>query len=242
MSVLSFRLYISAILLCASSIVCSAPTGLLNDTGIAFCSDDFTNTANCAVVAADSGTHPRQDGKFVTIFSFTKVANNGNSLSASASLGGNSTDWACTKDNTTGLTWEIKTSNGLRSQDHTYTWFNSDPNTNGGDVGIASGGNCFTTGRCDTEKYVEDVNATGLCGGSDWRMPTYQELQSIVDYGRNDPSINPTYFPNTPVAIFWSGSPYAGNSSSAWNVYFSYGHVDYGGYRGSAKNVRLVRP
>lgn len=36
----------------------------LNDTGITFCGDATTNTASCARVAADTGTHPRQDARY----------------------------------------------------------------------------------------------------------------------------------------------------------------------------------
>ena len=65
-------------------------------------------------------------------FDCTKVANNGSDLEASATLGLNATDWACTRDNVTGLLWEVKTTSGLRSQDHYYTWYNSDASTNAG--------------------------------------------------------------------------------------------------------------
>ena len=214
----------------------------LNDTGVTFCGDDSTNTANCAVVGADGGTHPRQDGNFVKPFNFTKIANNGSTLPASAALGTGATDWACTKDNVTGLVWEVKTTNGLRSQYHTYTWYNSNPATNGGDNGTVSGGTCFTAGRCDTEKFVADVNAAGLCGATDWRMPKIKELEGIVDFGVSHPAIDPTYFPNTSVSDVWSGSPNADNASSVWFVSFGSGFSDDGSdsrpYNGG---VRLVR-
>ncbi len=208
-------------------------------------------------MAADGGTYPRQDARYGrdaqaaagTLsktggggkgFDFTKIANNGSVLSASATLGSGSTDWACTRDNVTGLIWEVKTTSGLRSQSHTYTWYNSNSAINGGAVGTASGGYCATSGRCDTEKFVQDVNAAGLCGASDWRMPTVKELEGIVDFGRVNPAIDPDYFPNTPGSYFWSGSPYADGSYDAWYVYFGYGGA-YGNYRGNGYAVRLVR-
>ena len=210
----------------------------LNDTGIAFCSNANTNTADCATGTA---SFPRQDGHFVKPFSFTKIANNGTELPAGAALGTGATEWACTKDNVTGLIWEVKTTSGLRSQNHTYTWYNSNPATNGGAVGAASGTtNCATTGRCDTEKYVADVNTAGLCGATDWRMPSVKELESIVDFGRSNPAIDPTYFPNTPVGYVWSGSPAAFDSSYAWFASFSNGGA-YDGYRYHAFGARLVR-
>ena len=48
---------------------------------------------------------------------YTKIANDGSALPETAVLGSNPKDWACTKDNKTGLTWEIKTTDkGLRDQ------------------------------------------------------------------------------------------------------------------------------
>jgi Protein of unknown function (DUF1566) len=58
----------------------------------------------------------------------------------------------------------------------------------------------------------------------DWRLPTENELLSIVDYSvGNDyvhPTIDATTFPNTPLNTFWSLTPSADSSSSAWNVNF----------------------
>ncbi len=49
--------------------------------------------------------------------SYTKIANDGSELSADAILGTNPKNWACTKDNKTGLTWEVKTDDdGLRDK------------------------------------------------------------------------------------------------------------------------------
>ncbi len=229
----------------------------LNDTGIDFCGDASTNTANCATVAADGGTYPRQDARYGRDaqaaagslsktggggkgFDFTKIANNGSTLSASAVQGSGSTDWACTRDNVTGLIWEVKTTSGLRSQGHTYTWYNSNSAINGGIAGTSSGGTCFTSGRCDIEKFVQDVNAAGLCGANDWRMPSRKELTSILDLGRVNPTIDPDYFPNTPGSIFWSGSPYANYPGVAWNVNFRNGFA-YNSDRSVSAVVRLVR-
>lgn len=41
-----------------------------------------------------------------TITNYTKIANNGSILPGDAQLGTQPTDWACTKDNKTGLMWE----------------------------------------------------------------------------------------------------------------------------------------
>ncbi len=54
--------------------------------------------------------------------SYTKIANNGTDLPDSAVLGSGATDWACTRDDTSGLIWEVKTGDGgLRDANKTYT-------------------------------------------------------------------------------------------------------------------------
>jgi hypothetical protein len=48
--------------------------------------------------------------------SYTMIANNGAALPNSAVLGNGTGDWACTRDNETGLIWEVKTTD--RSMRH----------------------------------------------------------------------------------------------------------------------------
>ena len=244
------------VLLCSGPAHAAGPTGLLNDAGIADCSND-TVVDNASRIEADTGTHPRQDcryghdaaaraGALSKVggggkgFDFTKIANNGAVLPATAVLGSGPADWACTKDNVTDLIWEVKTSAGLRSQNHSYTWYNSDAATNGGSVGTASGGTCFATGRCDTEKFVADVNATGLCGAADWRMPSVKELEGIADVGHSIPAIDPTYFPNTLGSYFWSASANTDNLRYARYVCFYSGNAN-SSYKYLPLQVRLVR-
>ena len=225
----------------------------LNDTGIGFCGDNTTNTANCATVSTDSGTHPRQDARYgrdaaaavgqlpkigggEAGFDFTALNASGQSTTPSSGT----TPHPCVRDNVSGLVWEVKTADGgLRDQQWTYTWYDSAHNY-GGTPGTASGGLCKTSGHCDTEKYVIDVNASALCGFGDWRMPTWKELLGIAHRGRINPMIEPTYFPNTSSSFFWSGSPFAYDSSYAWFVGFNNGFI-YGSARNNDYQVRLVR-
>lgn len=239
----------------------------LNDTGITDCRDD--KSVVTTGVEDDSGTHPRQDcrygrdaaakaGVLTKIgggskgFDYSKIANDGSVLvepadqPESAFLGSGPTDWACTRDNVTGLIWEVKTTSGLRDVKHTYSWYNSNATTNGGWAGTSSGGTCATSGRCDTEKFVADVNAMGLCGATDWRLPTKKELMSIVDYGiaYSWPTIDATWFPNTITEDFWSASPSSypsNNSREACLVSFKNGSAAGQVSKSSSYRVRLVR-
>lgn len=78
--------------------------------------------------------------------------------------------------------------------------------------------------------------------GKSWRLPSLQELSSIVDKSRCNPAIDIAAFPGTPGSPFWSAPPAAGESSFAWGVNFDYGYVDYGSEHNSAGyRVRLVR-
>lgn len=193
--------------------------------------------------AAHAGTLTKTGGStpnngIANGFDYTKISNSGHPLPESATLGSGPDDWACTRDNVNGLIWEVKTTSGLRSQDHTYTWYDSaSPD---GNPGTENGGTCETPGRCDTEKYVADVNTLGLCGHSDWRMPTVRELEEIGDLGRMNPAIDPAFFPNTPSSSFWSGSPIAIISSFAWRVVFDRGVLSTSN-RDESRHVRLVR-
>jgi len=68
-------------------------------------------------------------------------------------------------------------------------------------------------------------NNSGLAGYSDWRLPSKKELMGIVDYGRYNPAIDTTAFPNTTTSGYWSSTTSANNPVNAWDVGFTFGHV-----------------
>lgn len=70
-----------------------------------------------------------------------------------------------------------------------------------------------------------------------WRLPTIQELKSIVDYNKYNPATNLQRIkPNA----YWSSSPNVSDSSRAWVVYFGYGDDNYGN-KSYSRYVRCVR-
>jgi hypothetical protein len=79
-----------------------------------------------------------------------------------------------------------------------------------------------------------------LGGHADWRLPSVNELETLVDFGQQNPAINTTYFPNTQSGYYWSSTAYQGNANVAWIVNFYGGVVYYDGLVGT-DFVRCVR-
>ena len=87
------------------------------------------------------------------------------------------------------------------------------------------------------QQAVDYCNKLNLGGYSDWRLPTRNELQTLVDYGRQDPA---TTFPETKTWAYWSSTTGADYAGAAWFVYFEDGTVD-GEDKAFFNNVRAVR-
>ena len=187
----------------------------LNDTGVTTCANyDFENGAHdnqidCQTLVPEAMPN-NQDAHFGRDvdnndnsngragFDFTKIAADGQELSANAS------NWACVLDNTTGLMWERKqNSTGIHGFGAEFFYFDSNYSTNGGIPGVIlkdedtrepilneEGNVQVDKGECllseticlSTEEFAAETNTENLCGYSDWRLPTKTELLSIVDY------------------------------------------------------------
>jgi len=85
--------------------------------------------------------------------------------------------------------------------------------------------------------YCEDLD---LGGHTDWRLPNEYELVSIVDYGRDLPSIDTIAFPGTMADHYWSSCTTVYDAGRAWLVYFYTGDV-YDGDKTHTEYVRCVR-
>lgn len=89
--------------------------------------------------------------------------------------------------------------------------------------------------------FVDQANANGLGGYTDWRLPNRRELESIVDLGHCNPCIDSAIFPSTQSSQHWTSSTNPCNNPYAFNVLFSYGNVSYYNKKSSKNYGRLVR-
>ena len=109
---------------------------------------------------------------------------------------------------------------------------------------LSAAGICTGTAGIYTWDQAQQLS-NSLAGKTDWRLPTEDELISLVDYSAINPSINSRVFPDTQVGLngysdFWSVSGYSGSTGSAWYVNFNYSNADNTN-KSSAFQVRLVR-
>lgn len=90
--------------------------------------------------------------------------------------------------------------------------------------------------RVNFKKAEEAIDALG----EGWRLPTRQELESILDLSSYDPAVDQDRFPDTKSTWYWTSTKCAWDSSAVWIVHFYGGYVlDYN--RGYDACVRAVR-
>ena len=70
-------------------------------------------------------------------------------------------------------------------------------------------------------KYCKKLT---LLGYSDWRLPAYEELLTIVDYSRSGMAIIPE-FKYVERAFYWTYSPYLGDKRRSWLISFKDGET-----------------
>jgi hypothetical protein len=249
----------------------------LNDTGVTL------NATNVSIVEGYQSEFAGQDAQFgndrvaesallnkagrgESGFDFTRLNQNGDEVDQDTS------DWRCVRDNVTGLIWENKTndSNDLHFADSTFTWYSEVDNGGfAGSLNSQSDSCNLDSASCNTQSFISAVNAEGLCGFFDWRLPTHTELLSLVHYGAFDafssgnssysPLIDTEYFPfmgssmnqdseqsdTTEFLWYWTSLPNVDGvndlgAQSAWTIDF-YSGVDNFIDKSSEFRVKLVR-
>ena len=87
----------------------------------------------------------------------------------------------------------------------------------------------------DAGQYCVDLV---LGGYTDWRAPSIDELLTIVDFSRINPSIDPVF--SCQSSFYWSGSALATVPDRGWDVYFESGYSSWY-YQTDGYYVRCVR-
>ena len=191
------------------------------------------NNAMFTVLVSNSAGNVTSNSATLTVNRYSLVAN---------ASGGFYDRTECVKDNSTGLVWEGKTASPATSRLGTDTYTNYD---DANSAQKPSGGTYVNPTQTEIDAstnsigYKNSVNTSALCGYTDWRLPTKDELFGIVA-SSGSPRIDTTWFPNTQASYYWSSSPSVGYSYYAWYVYFDTGVPgSFGRYFSSY--VRLVR-
>jgi hypothetical protein len=124
------------------------------------------------------------------------------------------------------------------------------------------GGTCMGKAKTYTWQQALDAAAAlnhqdGYAGYHDWRVPTKEELQTLIycssglpkiwnDTGRRckgsceRPTIYQISFPSTLNSWYWSSSAYIYDMEGAWSVYFDSGFI-FASNKSNFNHVRLVR-
>jgi len=76
----------------------------------------------------------------------------------------------------------------------------------------------------------------------DWRLPTMEELCSLIDYGKRDPALPSGHmFSDVPQGYYWSSTKLEYHSGLAWTVYLHVGTTCYDAVTNQAGHVLPVR-
>ena len=123
-------------------------------------------------------------------------------------------------DNVTGLQWQDNES--VKKQ-----WI-TDDSYSAGDYNNTSGDTATS--------YCSNLSLDG--GG--WRLPSVEELETIIDFSKANPSVTEGVFNFISSDYYWSSSTYIKDPLHAWNVRFSKGYSrNY--YKYNERNVLCVR-
>lgn len=148
------------------------------------------------------------------------------------------------EDHETGLMWEIKTIENIDFE-YVYSEEYIEGNIqksveNGWDVNLKDDVK-------DIVGYVEKLNYVKYMGYDDWRVPSKNELLSLVTRKKSEISgvNNLSYFIKEPLAkntshTYWTSSSYTERNNSSWSVIFNYG-IESNGSNSNSALVRCVR-
>lgn len=181
------------------------------------------------------------------------------------------------------LSGYVLENNRYRAHEFSYTWLSEEGKNNGGKAGWKLGRNNSTLPAnsptlygycgymkgfpsrshplyCSTSSYISELNFQGLCGYTDWKMPSVKELRSIVNYdmeiiSQEQHVLDPAFFncfsqdgemsncignPEFDSTMYWTSTPASGNPDSAWCLDSSDGSVKLC-HKSSTQHILAVR-
>ena len=229
-SVFSYSLFLCAVTFTGAS------RGAVPDTGQSICYDNET------VIACPQPGQPYygQDATYaVHPHAYTKLDAGGNQLDAAFPT------WAMVRDEVTGLVWEHKNGAGdIGAQDYanphdadnTYTWYDDNATTNGGNAGTEGADN-------DTKDFLAQLNTAAFGTFTDWRLPTKRELSELIDADFSSTMLDPDFFSGVKSDFYWSSTVWP-VPSSAWVLTYLDGEsgVSAKSYPNFALAVRGPKP
>jgi len=166
---------------------------------------------------------PADLGKCQAKFDLKLAAINAKSIPCRYGVNGDGT----ATDYDTGLVWERKTDDGsVHDKDNSYAW-------NAAVGGTTPNGTVFTEFLATLNTAISgDGTASSGCfaGHCDWRLPTIEELLTIVDpdFCGTAPCIDQVALgPTDGFTLHWSATRDASDPDAAWVVYFSSGGAEF---------------
>ena len=163
-----------------------------------------------------------------------------------AELANSATEWSCVYDKDSGLIWEVKTDieGNLHYNRAYYTWYMSNPPASHKGSKGQEDNSAIDSSQVirNSEKFLQAVNSSALCGYRDWRLPEIEELKTIVKAtSTKSPSIDTSFFPHNPVSgkVITSEVVPDNNQSVLSIRFYRYGFVHYQGKHQPA-HIRAV--
>jgi hypothetical protein len=168
------------------------------DTGQTMCYDESHNAVPCGTIQPGDPLYG-QDAHYQPRLpkSYAKLGHGGVILPDEALHVDDGGPWIMTRDNVTGLIWELKTD------------ANKEVSTNW---------------QYAQNIFIPELNSDEFGGFSDWRLPTVKELSSLVNTA-SSPYIDLLWFPKNRSWPYWSSTDFPPISGNKWVVTFSSGHV-----------------
>lgn len=80
-----------------------------------------------------------------------------------------------------------------------------------------------TSNWADAGTYCSNLDLGGL---TNWRLPSRQELETILDFSRSNPAVDTAVFPATFAGgFYWSSTTFPPNTNIAWGIIFDVGNI-----------------